>query len=178
MKFKIAKSSISEGSFIPRLKTQIFETINIPVSQVSISKRNNFKVDLTQFNSYKILLSKYFQEYKKSYRAKNFMSCTSLSGSMCELILYHLLIKSKKSINKNSLNENGLGTLISKTKELDLEKSYRFDVDAFEKINKIRNKIVHPSNTIKENVMDIESIIKPKELDRHLKKILINFGIN
>lgn len=171
------KLQIAEGSFIPRLKNQVFETLEIPISKVSFSKRNLKEVDFQIFNSYKLLLSKYFREYKKCFKDKNFMACTSLSGSICELILFQLLTE-QKSVAKSTIHEKGLGTLILYAKMLELDLVYKFDMKPFEKINKIRNKIIHPSNTIKQDIENIETIINPIVLDENLNRIFINFGIN
>ena len=171
------KVYISGGTFIPRLNKEVFKYISVPISNSSFSKRNFHQIDLTQFNAYKNLLKKYYEEYRTSYKNKNFMACTTLAGSICELILYQLLIEQPKVTN-DYVKEVGLGTLIKYVKMMDLEKRFKFPINAFEEINKIRNKIIHPSNTIKEDIENIEIIIDPLKLDEFLKKILIVFGIN
>lgn len=167
----------SFGSIIPRVNTSILEHLEIPVSSISLAKRNKFNIDHDALNPYKTLLNKYYSEFGRNYENENYFAATSLAGSICELILYQLLCE-QPSTTEQMLQQKGLGTYIQYCKMLELDKKYKFGLTPFERINKTRNKFVHPSNAINEIVNDIKILVLESGIKNNLEKIMIQFGIN
>lgn len=167
----------SGSSFIPRLDRQIYSLLEIPVAQISLTNRNKKNTDYSQFNRYIQLLNHYYSEYKNCHSKKNYFAAVTLAGSICELILFQLLIE-QETVSERFINDKGLGSLIEYAKMMNLEKQYRFPINAFEEIKNVRNKIVHPNNSIKENLDNLNTFIKPEKINDWLRQVLICFGIN
>ncbi|MCC4214101.1 hypothetical protein [Leeuwenhoekiella parthenopeia] len=167
----------SIGTVIPKIHLKVLNGLMIPVSSNSISRRNDYKFDKNSLDPYRALLHTYYEEFKENFLKRNYYSSTSLAGSICELILFQLLLE-QTSVTESMLRTKGLGTYIEYCRMLELDKEYSFGLTPFENINKLRNKFVHPSNAIFEVLNNIENLISKFNLKKNLDLIIIQFGIN
>lgn len=125
-------------------------------------------VTIENESKFKEIIKIYLREYHENIKIENYLSASFLVGSICEAILYQLLLDNgvRESIVKNKTFGQLIDFAIIKSIE-------DFNEGEFKKIQEFRN-MIHPENMLRkiEKVSDIE-----KEIENTFQNIIKKFGL-
>ena len=170
----------SLGAIVRRLDKKELRKLVIPISAKKLKNSNDysnqFQANFLYNDPYRNLLKHYINEFYQNIKVKNALSSVVIAGSICELILYNLL-NDQETVKENYLTDRGLGAYIDYCRMLNLEKEIKFRLQPFDELKKVRNKIVHPNNAIKEMIDPTNELVDINKIENFLKEIIIDFGL-
>ncbi len=159
-------SLFTKGNIIAFLPMSIFKKLDI-IYPTKVGQSLT-SVNITARSEFKEVIKRYFEEYRKNIKEKNYLSASFLVGSICEAMLYQFL--RDNGVKKRFLDRKMYGELLEIIGMMNLD---IMNIDDFKKVKNFRN-LIHPKNALKniDNISNLE-----KEIEPTFNKIIKNFGI-